>query len=93
MPATKSETRSKVDEIVSKPYRLILCNDDYNTFAWVITCLMKICNHDEEQANQCAHIVHFSGKCEVKRGDKDMLTIMKEKLQNAGLSVIMEKTF
>jgi ATP-dependent Clp protease adaptor protein ClpS len=51
---------------------------------------MKICKHDEEQASQCAHIVHFNGKCDVKYGDYDTISIMKEKLKTAGLSVTME---
>lgn len=87
---TKKKTESKVEEILSKPYRLDLHNDDYNTFDWVITCLMKICKHDEEQASQCAHIVHFNGKCDVKYGDYDTISVMKEKLKTAGLSVTME---
>jgi ATP-dependent Clp protease adaptor protein ClpS len=87
---TKKQVKTKVDEILSQPYRLILENDDYNTFDWVITCLMKICKHDEEQASQCAHIVHFNGKCDVKYGDYDTISIMKEKLKTAGLSVTME---
>ena len=87
---TKKKTESKVEEILSKPYRLDLHNDDYNTFDWVITCLMKICKHDEEQASQCAHIVHFNGKCDVKYGDLETISEMKNKLKSAGLSVTME---
>ena len=87
---TKTKTKSKVEEILSKPYKLILHNDDYNTFDWVITCLMKICQHELEQATQCAHIVHFNGKCDVKYGDLETISSMKDKLKSAGLSVTME---
>jgi ATP-dependent Clp protease adaptor protein ClpS len=87
---TKKKTQSKVEEILSKPYRLILHNDDFSTFDWVITCLIKVCKHDNEQASQCAHIVHFNGKCDVKYGDIETISEMKNKLQNAGLSVTME---
>ena len=89
---TKKKTKSKVDEIISKPYRLVLHNDDYNSFDWVITCLVKICKHENEQATQCAHIVHFSGKCDVKYGDLETISTMKDKLKNAGLSATMETT-
>ena len=51
---------------------------------------MKVCKHEQEQANQCAHIVHFRGVCDVKYGDYETISDMKEKLQNAGLSVTME---
>ena len=87
---TKEKTESKVEEVLSKPYRLDLHNDDHNTFDWVIQCLIKVCKHEYEQANQCAHIVHFRGKCDVKYGDYETISTMKEKLQSAGLSVIME---
>jgi ATP-dependent Clp protease adaptor protein ClpS len=87
---TKKKTESKVDEILSKPFRLDLHNDDFNSFDWVITCLMKICEHEQEQANQCAHLVHFRGKCDVKYGDYETISTMKDKLQSAGLSVTME---
>lgn len=86
----KEQTLSKVEEILSKPYKLVLHNDDYNTFDWVIKCLMDICKHELEQANQCAHIVHFRGKCDVKYGDYETISTMKEKLEMSGLSVTME---
>lgn len=87
---TKKKTQSKVEELLSKPFRLILHNDDYNTFDHVINCLMKICGHELEQATQCAHIVHFNGKCDVKYGDYETVSKMKEKLQMSGLSVTLE---
>ena len=90
MPTTEEQTKTKVKEILSNPYKLILHNDNYNSFNHVINCLIVICKHEYEQANQCAHIVHFSGECDVKYGDYDTLNKMKEKLSNKGLSVTME---
>lgn len=87
---TKEKTQSKHKEVVSKPYVLILENDDYNTFDWVITCLIKICNHEFEQASQCALLVHNNGKCDVKYGDLETISNMKEKLVNAGLCATMQ---
>jgi ATP-dependent Clp protease adaptor protein ClpS len=52
---------------------------------------MSICGHELQQANQCAHIVHFKGVCDVKYGDFDTISVMKEKLQNDGLSVTIEE--
>jgi ATP-dependent Clp protease adaptor protein ClpS len=87
---TKKKSKSQVEELLSQPYKLILHNDDKNSFQWVITCLVKICGHEHHQAEQCANIVHFNGKCDVKWGDLEKLSVMKEKLQNAGLSVTLE---
>lgn len=88
---TKTKTSTKVDEILSKPYKLTLHNDDFNSFDWVITCLIKHCNHDPEQANQCSFIVHFNGKCDIKYGYLETLSEIKDKLTQCGLSVTIEK--
>ena len=90
MAKTKEQVESKVEEILSKPYVLILENDDYNSFDWVITCLIKICKHEYEQANQCALVVHYNGRCDVKYGDYETISSMKDKLVNAGLCATME---
>ena len=81
---TKKQVHTDLDNILSQPYILILENDDYNSFDWVIECLMKVCGHEYEQASQCAHLVHFTGKCDVKRGDKETITKMYNKLKGAG---------
>jgi ATP-dependent Clp protease adaptor protein ClpS len=52
---------------------------------------MKVCKHEYEQANQCAYIVHHNGICDVKYGDFETISTMKEKLQSAGLSVTIEE--
>jgi ATP-dependent Clp protease adaptor protein ClpS len=47
---------------------LILYNDDFNTFDYVIETLIEVCGHDTHQAEQCALIAHIKGKCPVKSG-------------------------
>jgi ATP-dependent Clp protease adaptor protein ClpS len=90
MGNTETLTKSNADVKKSSPYILMLHNDDYNTFQWVIKCLITVCDHSQEQAEQCANIVHFKGECDVKYGDYETISTMKEKLENAGLSVTME---
>lgn len=87
---TKKQVESEVEEITSKPYVLTLHNDDYNSFDHVITCLMKVCEHEYTQAEQCAYIVHNNGKCDVKYGDLDTISTMTNKLKAAGLSATMD---
>lgn len=65
---------------------IVLYNDDVNTFEWVIECLVKYCNHDSLQAEQCATIVHYNGKCAVKTGAFDKLKPICETLLEKGLS-------
>ncbi len=69
---------------------LILYNDDHNFFEFVIESLIKICSHTEEQAEQCAMIVHFKGKCDVKQGEYETLNPMREALTQRGLNATIE---
>lgn len=71
-------------------YKLILYNDDVNTFEWVIESLMKICDHTYEQAEQCAWIIHTKGKHAVKHGSMDYLLPRRRALEDRGLSAVIE---
>ena len=65
---------------------IILYNDDVNTFDHVINCLIRYCDHTLEQAEQCAYIVHYKGKCIVKTGSFQDLEPRCTSLLKAGLS-------
>lgn len=69
---------------------LTLHNDDVNTFDHVIDSLCEICDHNEIQAEQCALITHFKGKCDIKKGSAEELAHIKEQLTNRQLSVTIE---
>jgi ATP-dependent Clp protease adaptor protein ClpS len=65
---------------------IVLFNDDVNTFDHVIESLVAICNHSHEQAEQCALLVHYKGKCTVKTGSYDELEPLCSRLLEVGLS-------
>lgn len=85
---TDTEELLELDVItqVEKQKSLVLLNDDVNTFEWVIECLMTYCGHDMIQAEQCATIVHYNGKCVVKEGKLKTLKPIYETLLEKGLS-------
>jgi len=70
--------------------QLIVYNDDFNTFDWVIQCFMEVCNHTFEQSEQLSLIVHYKGKAIVKTGNYDKLKPMKEALLERGLSAVID---
>ncbi len=87
------QLEQEVIEIILKEEALkalILYNDDVNTFEWVIDCLVKVCGQDPLQAEQCAHLVHFKGKCVVKNGTFKKLKPFCESLLEKGLSAKIE---
>lgn len=52
---------------------IVVYNDDVNSFDWVIQSLIEVCDHEPLQASQCAHLIHYKGKCDVKGGSFDEL--------------------
>ena len=64
---------------------LVLFNDDVNTFEHVIDTLVRVCRHTPEQAEQCAMIVHYKGKCTVKNGTLEELRPMRDAICEAGI--------
>ncbi|MDI9311460.1 MAG: ATP-dependent Clp protease adaptor ClpS [Limnohabitans sp.] len=82
----KIQEEVAVLEQVSINHEIILYNDDVNTFDHVIDTLIRVCNHDELQAEQCAILVHYTGKCGVKTGSYDELKPQCSALLDAGLS-------
>lgn len=73
-------------EAVDINNEIVLFNDDVNTFDHVIETLIKVCEHTAEQAEQCAILVHYKGKCTVKTGSFDELKPKCTSLLEAGLS-------
>lgn len=65
---------------------LVVFNDDINTFDHVINTLIKVCRHTVEQAEQCTWIIHYKGKCSVKKGSEYLLKPMKEAILEAGIN-------
>ncbi|UUV21181.1 ATP-dependent Clp protease adaptor ClpS [Paenimyroides aestuarii] len=76
----------KIEELLHSENVIVLFNDDVNTFDHVIETLVKVCKHEPLQAEQCALIVHYKGKCDVKSGTFHELVPMCTALLDAGLS-------
>ncbi len=69
---------------------LILHNDDVHSFEYVIDALVNVCDHDVFQAEQCAYITHYKGKCDVKKGEIDDLAPLRYQLIEKGLQATID---
>jgi len=69
---------------------LLIYNDDVNTFDWVIQTLIEICKHTLIQAEQCAWIIHYNGKCKVKTGSFNILEPLKFEICDRGIDARIE---
>ncbi|KAB1155319.1 MULTISPECIES: ATP-dependent Clp protease adaptor ClpS [Tenacibaculum] len=86
--STIEKIQEELDVLIqeTKKHEIILHNDDVNTFDHVIDCLVDVCEHTLEQAEQCAVLVHYKGKCAVKTGEYKDLEARCSKLLQLGLS-------
>jgi ATP-dependent Clp protease adaptor protein ClpS len=82
----KVKEKRREKEVTAMNNEIIVYNDDVNTFDHVIDTLVRVCDHDPVQAEQCSLIIHFNGKCTVKTGEYDKLKIQCTGLLEAGLS-------
>lgn len=93
-----SKEKVKIKPIIKKtPHHsetneafLVLYNDDVNSFDFVIETLIDVCGHDTHQAEQCALITHYKGKCDIQKGTYFSLRPNKDLLISKGLSVVIE---
>ncbi|NQW28768.1 MAG: ATP-dependent Clp protease adaptor ClpS [Flammeovirgaceae bacterium] len=89
---TDTEELVDVEEDVDqeKERDLVVYNDDYNTFEHVTATLIKVCKHSPIQAEQCTYIIHYKGKCQVKKGTFKELKPMREAISGAGIKAAIE---
>lgn len=91
---SKESPHKEVNEVTghtsSNERILVLHNDDYHTFDYVIDALMEICDHDQPQAEQCTLLIHYKGKCDVKKGSISYLRPMKRALSQKDLKATID---
>jgi len=86
----KPELENLVDEGQSEGRFLILHNDDVHSFDYVIDSLIEVCEMEATQAEQCTYLVHYKGKCEIKKGSYDILKPYREGLTERGLNATID---
>jgi ATP-dependent Clp protease adaptor protein ClpS len=86
----KEKLKSKKKSKDQPQHMLVLHNDDVNTFGFVIESLVNVCQHDALQAEQCALVTHYQGRCDILRGPVGELTPLQQTLNSKGLIVTID---
>lgn len=86
----RPELEGLLDSKSEEGRHLILHNDDVNSFDYVIETLIKVCEMDSVQAEQCTYLVHYKGKCDIKKGALSVLKPYKEALIDKGLEATID---
>jgi len=89
-PLPGEQTGEMNDTGTGKMKFLVLHNDDYHTFDYVIRSLIEVCDHDPRQAEQCTYLVHYKGSCDVLKGGYRQLVPYREGLSSRDLKVTIE---
>ena len=69
---------------------LVLHNDEINTFDYVMETLVEVCDHSMTQAEQCATITHYKGKCDVRSGTLKEMKELRYQLISRGLKASVD---
>jgi ATP-dependent Clp protease adaptor protein ClpS len=88
--AEKEKDETELLTMRDEPCSLIVWNDEVNTFEWVIETLIQVCKHTEDQAEQCAMIIHTQGKYAVKQGNYEELKPMCNSITERGIGATIE---
>ena len=82
------EVEQKSDTSLNR--KIVVHNDDHNSFEWVIMCFVDILGHSTVQAEQCANLAHYKGSCDIKHGSYEELKPIYEALLDNKLKVKIE---
>jgi ATP-dependent Clp protease adaptor protein ClpS len=91
MAATPTVTPERSTQVTSKPYpnyKVIVLNDDFNTFQHVAECLMKyIPGMSSDRAWDLTNQVHHEGQAIVWVGPQEPAELYHQQLRRAGLTM------
>jgi ATP-dependent Clp protease adaptor protein ClpS len=79
--------KSTVEKNLFNDKKLILYDDNENSFEHVINCLVKYLKFGKVQAEQCALFVHYHKKYLLKEGSKSFLEPIQVALKAENLKV------
>ena len=79
---TKPKERSKEQTRKLPPYHVILENDDFHSFEFVIDVLRKALGLTEQQAFQYTQLAHRTGRAVVWTGNKEVAELKMEQMQS-----------
>lgn len=87
-PALAPEKSRQVTRKPYPNYKVIVLNDDFNTFQHVADCLMKyIPNMSSDRAWELTHQIHNEGQATVWIGPMEQAELYHSQLSRAGLTM------
>lgn len=87
-PTKAPERTNQVVKQLYPNYKVIVLNDDFNTFQHVASCLMKyIPNMTSDRAWELTNQIHHEGQATVWVGPQEPAELYHQQLSRAGLTM------
>lgn len=87
-PTVASESKSQVTRKTYPNYKVIVLDDDFNTFQHVHECLVKyIPGMTSDRAWELTNQVHYEGQAIVWVGPQEQAELYHQQLSRAGLTM------
>jgi ATP-dependent Clp protease adaptor protein ClpS len=83
--------KSKTDPKRQPPYAVIVENDDFHTFEYVIEGLSKVCGYDRQKAFLLAAEIHTRGRAIVWSGTRELAELKCEQIRGLGTDFFASK--
>ncbi len=91
MSVSPTVVKEKANQTLKKHYpnyKIIVLNDDFNTFKHVIDCLMKyIPGMSGDRARELTNQIHYDGQALVWVGPQEQAELYHQQLKRAGLTM------
>ena len=78
---TKPQEREQIKARVLPPYNVVIENDDYHSFQFVIDVLRKVLGCTVERALQLTLVAHHTGRAVVWTGSKEVAEFKVEQIR------------
>lgn len=79
---TKPKQREETATRLLPPYNLILENDDYHSFEFVMDVLQKALGYNQQRAFLLTHEAHTKGRAVVWTGSKEVAELKLEQIKS-----------
>ena len=76
--------RSKTRPTQQPPYVVVVENDDFHTWEYVIEVLQRVCGHGKSKAFLLTAQIHFTGRAHVWSGALEVAELKRDQIRGYG---------
>lgn len=80
----REDARQQVRPKRQPPYAVIVENDDFHTWPYVIEVLQRVCGHSKPKAFLLTAQVHYTGRASVWTGPLEVAELKRDQIRSFG---------